>query len=363
MGTNKKIDFFIKDNKNIAIRNTKISTLSNMGRHPKSTGSKTVNSEKNIEEIPIVPKRRGRRPKKILENINTSSDSPIDENTTQKNNSAVILKLPFDPSKHIKNLNDKNQRKSKLNSNPTIDEENDMDESSEGMFRNDIPGDNTCHKCTKNEKDIAILKSKLDKYEKKEKMDKSNKIYNNKLNFISFTTGKKITIKKTNNKCWWDSHSFTNLPCFLPELFHNNTYHVIGCFCSFNCALAYNLYYIKDSKIYHRKSLTHKLYRELYGLTSDDTVDIKEAPPKEILEDFGGDMSLDAFRRSFITIDKEYIVFIPPIKPINIIIEERNTNGNNDDNDNEYVLKRSKPLAKKRSVITSMKMKAMDDDD
>ena len=44
----------------------------------------------------------------------------------------------------------------------------------------------------------------------------------------------------------------------------------------------------------------------MYGLTSDDIVDIKEAPPKEILEDFGGDMSIDVFRRSFIMMNKEY---------------------------------------------------------
>src|SRR3989337_1754678 len=106
-------------------------------------------------------------------------------------------------------------------------------------------------------------------------------------------------------------------------------------------------------------SLIYKLDREMYGLTSDDVVDIREAPPKEILEDFGGDMSIDVFRRSFFMVDKVYIVFIPPIKPINIIIEERNINGNNDDNEKEFVLKRSKPLVNrnKRSVISSMKMK------
>lgn len=361
----KKIDFFNKDNKLNAIDT--IAEPNNMGKNtdrPKA-GSKT--SKKKVESN--IPKRRGRRPKKILENTPTLEDSPADTSSPQKNNSAVILRLNIDPSKlklgkkpivekkkKEKTIAASDKKSSKKPVVTSVDANND-DVSSEGMFRNDIPGDNTCHKCNKNEKLLATLKSKLDKYEKKDKMDKSNKIYSNKINFISFSTDKKIIIKKTDIKCWWDTHKFTNLPCFLPELFHDNTYHVTGCFCSFNCALAYNLYYKKDSKIDHRKTLIYKLYREMYGLSADDAIEIKEAPPKEILDDFGGDMSIDTFRRSFIMINKEYIIYIPPLKPINIIMEERNIEPV-EDNDNEFVIKRSKPFAGKRSVMTSMKMAA-----
>ncbi|XWV26419.1 putative viral transcription factor [Tupanvirus soda lake] len=356
---NKKIDFFNKNNKNSANKNK---TAEVMVRNSKPfSGSKTLKNKPN----PVtVPKRRGRRPKKILETVNTSSDSPSEEQTSPANNSAVILRLPFDPSKHIKNLtvNKKTKQPTRIVKNLELEESED-DDSSEGMFKNDIPGDNTCHKCAKNEKAMALMKSKLDKLERKDKLEKSNKIYTNKLNFISYTTGKKIIIKKTNMRCRWDHHTFTNMPCFLPELYYNNTYYVRGCFCSFNCALAHNLYYIKDSKVHQRKSLTYRLYKEMYGLTSDDVVDIKEAPEIDILEAYGGDMSIDTFRRSFLMLDKEYIVFVPPIKPINVIIEERNTNTDNDDNDKEYVLKRSKPLTKKRSVISSMKMGLNDPDD
>lgn len=371
---NQKIDFFNKNNKKdgtINKNNTK-----NMKNNVKTAGSKTTKAPKIKEPSLTVPKRRGRRPKKILEDI-TSEESHVDDVSTgnQKNDSAVILRLNIDPSKlkGVKNTNtangtnithkkEKPDSKEKPNNKEKpeplqfSDNDDNNEESSEGMFKNDIPNDDTCHKCAKNEKALMLLKSKLDTYEKKERLDKSNKVYSNKLNFISLTSGKKIVIKKTNTKCWWDSNIFTNLPCVLPELFHKNIYHVTGCFCSFNCALAYNLYYLKDSKIHQRKSLIYKLYRELYGLTADDVFDIKEAPPKEILEDFGGDMSIDVFRRSFLMINKEYIVFVPPIKPINITIEERNIETGADDNDKEYVLKRSKPLAKKRSVMASMKL-------
>lgn len=317
-------------------------------RNLSKSGSKT--SKKNT-----TTKRRGRRPKKILDDVEPDMEKKNNSKTELKNNPAVILRLNIDPSK-LKNIKPKKNSKEKDTN--SIDQE----DSSEGMFKNDIPDDNTCHKCSKNEKTIAMLKSKLDKYEKKDKINKANKIYSNNLNFISTTTGKKMTIKKTNIKCWWDAHEFKNLPCFLPELFHNNTYYVMGCFCSFNCALAYNLYYLKDSKVHQRKSLIYKLYREMHGLTSDDAIDIKESPPKEILDDFGGTMSIDIFRRSFITINKEYLIFIPPIKPISITIEERNMEVNNDDG-KEYVLRRPKSLTKKRSVISSMRANVDNDDE
>jgi len=98
------------------------------------------------------------------------------------------------------------------------------------------------------------------------------------------------------------------------------------------------------------------LYRELRGLSPDDIVDIKEAPPKEILEDFGGDMSIETFRRTFFMMNKEYLVFVPPIKPINMIIEERNLESTDANNGKKYVLKRSKPLSKKRTIISSMQL-------
>ncbi len=135
-----------------------------------------------------------------------------------------------------------------------------------------------------------------------------------------------------------------------------------GCFCSVNCALAYNLYYLKDSKIHQRKSLTFQLYREMYGLSADDSIDIKEAPPRELLEDFGGDMTITAFRRTFLSSNKDYIIYMPPIKPITVIIEEKNMDTLIDDDDKKYVLKRSKPLNKKKSVMSHINMDHDDDD-
>lgn len=336
-----KIDFF-KNNKKESNINDIFSVDKRM-RKMSRFGSKT-----RIPSAP--PKRRGRRPKKVLESLGDIQDNVV-ENVRQ-NNSAVILKLPLNPSRMPK-MNNKN-----VVTNFNVESESDKDDSSDGMFKNDIPHDVVCAKCCENEKTIKQLKQKLEKYEKKEKINKSNKIYNNELNFICFTSGKKIMIKKTNIKCWWDCNNFTNLPFFLPELFHNNTYHVRGCFCSFNCALAYNLYYLKDSRIYHRKSLVYNLYKEIYGSSTEEITDIREAPPKEILKDFGGEISINTYRESFIMMNKEYVVYIPPLKPICVTIEERNINTEKNDDDNEFVIKRSRPLSKRRSVLSSMRNQA-----
>lgn len=359
----KKIDFITKNKKSVTSRSgSKSMTTKKVASKAKKTasGSKHVKNKKNSTTLDKPPpKRRGRRPKKIIDNFDTHIDDlsvGISNKSRKASDTAVIARLNLDPAqlKRITASKKKNGSKNEKSKSRKMHIIEDSDDSSEGIFRNDIPGDNSCHKCLKNEKALALLKSKLEKYEKKEAMDKSNKIYSNNLNFISYRSKKKIVIKKTNIKCWWDGHNFTNLPCFLPELFHNNVYHVSGCFCSFNCALAYNLYYLKDSKIHHRKSLVYKLYREMYGLPADDIIEIKEAPPKEILEDFGGTMTIDIFRRSFIMLNKEYIIFIPPMRPINYVIEERNIDTYDDDSDKDIVLKRTKPLAKKRSVISSM---------
>jgi hypothetical protein len=384
----KKIDFLNGDENSTKYRTNK---KSHMTKRKATYGSKTAKkikpdkADKSTKKLAdsddsIVKKkkktetgstkRRGRRPKKILDNFDqTDNADSKDDVPESKNDSAVILRLNIDPSK-LKKLSDakkqtsetKKKTQKKITKKLNIASES-SEESSEGMFKNDIPDDNVCHKCLKNEKTVSILKNKLEKYENKEKIDRSTKIYSNNLKFISMGTDKKITIKKTNIKCWWDGHTFNNLPCFLPELYHNSTYHVIGCFCSFNCALAHNLYYLKDSKIHQRKTLIYKLYRELHGLSADDPVDIKEAPPKEILEDFGGDMSIDVFRRSFITINKEYLVFVPPIKPINMVIEERNLESADTNNGKKYVLKRSKPLSKKRTIISSMQLAVDNEED
>ncbi len=74
-------------------------------------------------------------------------------------------------------------------------------------------------------------------------------------------------------------------------------------------------------------------------------------------------MTIDAYRRRFVLFEKEYIVYVPPIKPITILIEEKSVENTDNLVDKKYVLKRSKPLVKSRSVISSMKIQVDNDDE
>lgn len=440
---NKKIDY-INDNKknNLLISKSikgAMSGKSVKNTKGKSRGKSTIaksnpkSGSKNLKKIQPIAKKRGRRPKKILENFdefesqsttinkpkskskvsakkntkinknksnklnlesesgsesesgfdveseeyNSDSNKDDDKDNTQNEISSVICRLNIDSSRLDKYR--KLKKKGPVKNVLTL--ENDFNNESDGMFRNDIPRDDICSKCVKNEKTIIMMKNKLDKLNNVENPDKIiNKTYRTNLDIVEYVqfdaklelasksdksdksnkssklapANKKINIKKTNIKCFWDTCTFTCLPSFLVELYHNNTYHVIGCFCSPNCALAYNLYYLRDSKVHQRKSLTIKLHKEIYGIAINEAIDIKESGPKELLEDYGGKYTISEYRKTFCS-NKEYITYSPPIKSINNIIEERNTNNlSSDTNKKKYILKRTKPLTKKRSIMSSM---------
>ena len=265
---------------------------------------------KRLKNMDVVPKKRGRRSKKILNELpNSTHRKKSDDNDT----SAIILKVPFNMTGHIK----------ATSKNTKIEANESSDESSNDMFADDIPTQKGCNMCKRNKLALDNAMAKITRYEKEEKIANSNKIYNTDLKFISYTSGKKIRLTKSKIRCRWDGHKFDTLPCFLPEYYKDGIYYVTGCFCSFNCALSHNLYYIKDAKIYQRKSLVYKLYREMYGLDDDKNLVIREAPPVEILEEYGGTMSIEKFRKGFHDLNKQYVVVIPPIRPINICVEER----------------------------------------
>lgn len=104
--------------------------------------------------------------------------------------------------------------------------------------------------------------------------------------------------ERTQVRCWWCCTEFDNAPIGAPLRYHEETdsFEVIGCFCSFPCASAYMR---SDQK----KTLNDKLYL-LHMLwqratPGDGTTPAKDvllpAPPREMLEMFGGPLSEEAF--------------------------------------------------------------------
>jgi hypothetical protein len=298
-----------------------------MGRHRKNP----------LPDKPTIPKKRGRRPKKIID-----EDNSDDEKTTDTENvkSSVILKF--------KNVNFSNLDTSESNS---------SDDDSQHEVLNDVFDDygehdnRICKKCIVHEQKIKKLEAQLKKTDLIQPTRKKYTITKNRINLIS-KKGDKVKLEKTNIKCWHDCHNFDSIPVFLVDNYNRNIYHVYGCFCSINCALAYNLYSMRDGFQDKRKSLTLQLYFEIFNIDISEQINIKAAAPREVLNDYGGDYSIEKFRKSFAKNDKDYIISIPPIKPIPLLIEEGNiVQVNYADN---LVLKRSGPLRKKNSILETM---------
>ncbi len=165
-----------------------------------------------------------------------------------------------------------------------------------------------------------------------------------------------IIPKKTNICCWWCTYQFDCLPSFIPEKYHGGKFYVSGCFCSFNCAGAYNLS-LNDNRIWERYALMKQLYYIINKnkITSISEVEINVAGPKELLEKFGGPMGIDEYRKNSKILGREYHKLMPPFFPINGGFEETTNNKTNSKTINinnlinpnskdNIIIKRNKPL-------------------
>ena len=124
-------------------------------------------------------------------------------------------------------------------------------------------------------------------------------------------------VSKTNIKCWHCTYNFDGPPFFIPDAYINGYFYVFGCFCSLNCAATYNLHTLNDSRTKTRHSLILILFHKIFGTHNKFVY----AARKELLEDYGGVMTIGKFRESFMTINKEYTMTIPPMLPLVYEIE------------------------------------------
>jgi hypothetical protein len=143
------------------------------------------------------------------------------------------------------------------------------------------------------------------------------------VNFIDSKNGKTVVCEKTNIACWWCTYNFDTLPCFIPERYYNSAFYVFGNFCSYDCAAAYNID-LRDYKVSDRNSLIKKLYLTIKG-TSDE---IPVAPKREVLEKFGGPLTIEEYRKVSRGINKEYKLLLPPMINLIACIEEKSKDKN-----------------------------------
>ena len=101
-----------------------------------------------------------------------------------------------------------------------------------------------------------------------------------------------------NSACFWCAHKFSNAPVGLPVKIKESKLHTCGCFCSMECAAAFNFNCTElGQNKWHSYQLLNRLARKL-GCTDI----VKQAPSRFSLKLFGGWMEIAEFRSTNRTI-------------------------------------------------------------
>jgi hypothetical protein len=319
----------------------------------KASGSKTLAKKKD------TTKRRGRRPKKILEEVDESEhDIEISqENDTAESNEdqdapAIIAKLPYIPSVKSKsgsNIGGMTRSRGILEMTQSYDKihrsDNDKkmskhsdagkkkrgrkpkkfepvldDSDMEGMFANGTGISGNCSQCVKHQRLQESLQAQITSLEKKLKGVDKLTIHINDLKLVD-VNGKKYKLKKTKLRCRWDQHTFDTLPFPFPERLIDGEFHTSYCLCSPNCALKLNLQR-NDSLVDQRTTLIYKLYRQMTRTPISEKMYIKPADDIDVIDCNGGPKTIEEYREDFLNLDRDCRIYVPPIRPINLIIEE-----------------------------------------
>ena len=245
-----------------------------------------------------TPKKRGRKPKNINRIIEPKVNNTI---------SPIITHLPI-------TLSDQNSE-----SDIFIKDENKKFEDKDEIILN-----------LKNE--IKSLKNKM----KKKNNTQSCSVY-------------ELDLKSNSNMCcWWCRHPFNTPKVELPTKYHNDKFYSYGNFCSYECCEAYNID-LNDEDVFKRSSLLKFHYYKTFG----EFKNIIKAKDWKILIPFGGILTIDEYRKSFLKISEDYNYLLPPmisrhgyIEKINLLKDESNTN--------ELIIKRNKPLKNNNNLLDTI---------
>lgn len=117
--------------------------------------------------------------------------------------------------------------------------------------------------------------------------------------------------------CFWDSCEFDNHPVYIPKHFTNESYHVYGCFCSPECAVAHLMNESIDNST---KFERYHLLNHIYGKNCNYTHNIKPAPsPHYLLDRYYGNLNIQEYRsllrkdRLFLIVDKPLTKILPEL--------------------------------------------------
>lgn len=258
-------------------------------------------------------KKKGRKSNNVkLEKIMSVESLQLNERSDRSDDDPIILILPLSLKELLENIyNMDNKIMEILQEETTCLTYNNFDYPNNNFNKNgNIKKDETSNVIIKNYNNIFIDSTIVDIITKD--FTPLPTIINDNISSLSF-----IKAQKTDIYCWWDSNPFTTFPICSPIAYienpndknkdkRNGYFKVEGCFCSLNCVKS------------HLRSKGKQLellsfyQRKIFGKIKI----IKQAPPKEILNCFGGTQTIEEYRESFTSlIDYSLntfpLVFIP----------------------------------------------------
>ena len=295
-----------------------------------------INNSIDTEITTIIKQKRGRKPKnKVIENTILETNGSDDND----NEESVIVDISVAPCK-------KRGRKPKggkiiqqqfisLNNNDTTSNvilhlKCSLKDLNINSLNNDVESYNFSSTNTDLSYEVIENNENEDEYNYEE--DTNNFISNNDSGNIK-EVWKKLKQLEHNlhinnicdkkSACFWCTHDFENPPIYIPKHNIKETYHVYGCFCSPECAVAFLMNENIDSSTkFERYYLINHIYLKIY----DYTKNIKPAPnPYYMLDKYHGNLSIQEFRALF---RNERLFFIVD-KPLTRILPELH-----EDNDN-----------------------------
>ena len=264
----------------------------------------TLNSEEenivvkdSIIQQKQITKKRGRKPKggKIIQHL-----APTNSQKDAKPNIILHLKcslkdLQTDNNNNIESFHFCSNKELEYNILPIQNEDaiqSYMNDNQENETDNDIDEYSLSGNKEHNMKDI---------YKKLKQLEQNLHINN-------------VNDKKS--ACFWCTYEFDNPAIYIPRYFLKNSYHVYGCFCSPECAVAHLMEENIDSSTkFERYHFINHLYAKIYNYNRN----IKPAPnPYYMLEKYYGNLSIQEYRALF----KNERLFLIVDKPLTRILPE-----------------------------------------
>lgn len=371
------------------IANAHIKVKKKRGRKPKPKTAEDLKPKvkkkrgrkpkpKTAEDLkPKVKKKRGRKPKDkygIVANLITQS--------LETENDNIILHLPISSSM----IEDNSIQRKLMEYKPDLSVPIGYEDETAGCYEIIKNSDSTLQESQIGElpigKQIKSLNPqpeqiKMDilrdtsptnlnklKQQRKEEFDTykiDNSLYHTMIPFYEANKNKSYPTT-TNIACFWCTEQFTWRPVSLPIKYENNIFYVDGCFCSPECASAYNFDICKTSEAWERYTLLNLLYIKMID---NKQIKIKLAPPRRTLIKFGGILSIEQFRKFNDNYYKQYDLVMPPV--ISVLPDLEKFDLNNEikkrydyipiDKErikqvsDDLILRRSKPINKFRNTL------------